>query len=304
MTVKEASRCGIAILVAFLFILVVMSAGCTDDDDEPEVEMDGWNNISKIQKDIKNSLPYNFRYLSNTSNAVNIQSPNDSILFLIGLETPITPEERVSLIDYIKSGGTLVFASDREDFAEPLTKYFRIRYYAHQLIDTSYTYNWEFITANSDFFGTEMDLLFNGPRGLNVTDSAEGMNDSHGGPVGIDDELIEDENIVRLFATSPIVIKDQQITDYSFVDMNDNKNQDNWDLDGPIGMAYQVKKGEGEVYIFGNSGPFINDMYDRADNKEFIHKIITSSITVQGTVYFDITHHLSERSHHLGYSET
>jgi len=302
MTVKEASKCRISLLMALLFIFGVMSAGCTEDDDEPEVEIEGWNNLSKIQKDIKDSLPYKFRFLSNTSNAVNIQNPSESILFLIGLETAITPQERVSLIDYVKSGGTLVFASDREDLAEPFTRYFRIRYYHHRLIDTSYTFNWDFLTIKSDFFGTEMDLLFNGPRGLNITDSGEGMNDSHAGPVDLDDEPIEDENIVRIFASSPIVVKDQQIVAYSFVDMNDNENQDNWDLDGPIGMAYQVKKGEGEVYIFGNSGPFINDMYDRKDNREFTHKIISTSITDQGTVYFDITHHISERSHHLGYS--
>ena len=302
MMLKESSKCRISLLIALLFIFVVMSAGCTEDDKKPEVESEGWNNLSKIQKDIKDSLPYKFRYLSNTSNAVNILSPTESILFLIGLETAITPEERVSLINYVKSGGTLVFASDREDLAEPFTKYFRIRFYAHRLIDTSYTYNWDFISTKSDFFGTEMDLLFNGPRGLNVTDSAEGMNDTHAGPVDADDEPIEDENIVRLCASSPIVVEDMKIVSYSFVDMNDNENQDHWDLDGPIGMAYQVKKGEGEVYIFGNSGPFINDMYGRNDNREFIHKIISSSIGSQGTVYFDMTHHSSERSHHLGYS--
>ena len=147
-----------------------------------------------------------------------------------------------------------------------------------------------------------MNLLFNGPRGLNVTDSGEGMNDSHEGPVDLDDEPIEDENIALMMASSPVVVKDLQITSYSFIDMNDNENQDNWDLDGPIGMGYRVKKGNGQVYIFGNSGLFINDMYNRADNREFIHKMMSSSISDQGTVYFDITHHSSERSQHLGYS--
>lgn len=302
MTVNESSKRRMSVLTALLFILVVMSAGCTDDDKKPEVETGGWNNLSNIQKDIKDSLPYKFRLLSNTSNAVNIQNPSESILFLIGLETAITPEERVSLIDYVKSGGTLVFASDREDLAEPFTKYFRIRYYHHRLVDTSYTYNWEFINLKCDFFGTEMDLLFNGPRGLNITDSGEGMNDTHAGPVDPDDEPVEDENIVQVLASSPVLVKEKSIVGYSFIDINDNENQDTWDIDGPIGMAYLVKKGNGQVFIFGNSGPFINDMYDREDNREFVHKIISSSIADQGTVYFDITHHTSERSHHLGYS--
>jgi len=300
--VKESSKCVMSGLIALLFIFVVMTTGCTDEDDEPEVDTGGWKNLSKIQRDIKNSLPYKFRILSNTSNAVNIQTPSESILFLIGLETPITPEERISLIDYVKKGGTLVFASDRSDLAEPFTRYFRIRYYDHRLIDTSYTYNWEFITIKCDFFGTDMDLIFNGPRGLNVTDSAEGMNDTHLGPVDTDDEPIEDDNIVRVLASSPVVVKDQKIVGYSFIDMNDNEIQDTWDLDGPMGMAYHVKKGNGQVYIFGNSGPFINDMYEKKDNREFIHKMISGSITDQGTVYFDMTHQVSERSHHLGYS--
>ena len=284
-----------------LFLMLVTALGCLEEGAKND-EIEGWNNLHEIQNDVKSSLPHKYRILSNTTNSINIQNPEKTVLFIIGIETPITTDERVSLIEYVKKGGTLVFASDNYELAEPFTKTFRIRYYPNELLDPGFTYNRAFITSTTHFFGDRMDVMLNAPRGLNITGGND-KNESSAGPVDLEEEPIEDDNIVRVLASSPVLVKDFQIVGYSFVDLNDNGEQDNWDLDGPIALGYRVKRGNGMAYIFGNSGLFLDDFYSRSDNREFVRKLITSSIPDDGTVYFDMTHHVSQRSHHLGYAE-
>jgi len=258
------------------------------DGNGDDKETEGWKNLSDIQNDVQHSLPYKFRYLSNTTNANNIQNPGNSIVFLIGLETSVSPEESSSLLEYVEKGGTLVFASDKPDLAEPFTLSMGIRYYRNKLLDGRFYYNWDFIISTSLLYETEYDVMFNAPRGLNLTANSGN---------------ISDIDIDRIFASSPITIKDMQIATHSFIDLNDNEQHDTWDQDGPIAMAYRVKWGKGTAYIFGNSGLFIDDFISKRDNKDFVHRMISDSIPDDGFVYFDVTHHVSTRSEHLGYSE-
>lgn len=274
-------------LIVFLVILILLTTGCMDEGDD-EKETEGWKNLSDIQNDIQHSLPYKFRYLSNTTNARNIQDPGKTMIFLIGLETSILPGESDSLLEYVEKGGTLVFASEKPDLAEPFTRTMGIRYYRHDLLDGRFYYNWAFIISTSDLYETEYDVMFNAPRGLNLT-----ANSGNNTDVEID----------RLFASSPITIKDMRIATHSFIDLNDNGEHDTWDQDGPIAMAYRVKWGKGTAYIFGNSGLFIDDFISKRDNTDFVHRVISDSIPNDGFVYFDVTHQVSARSDHLGYSE-
>ena len=274
-------------LTVLLVILILLTTGCMDGNGDDK-ETEGWKNLSDIQNDVQHSLPYKFRYLSNTTNARNIQDPGNTIIFLIGLETGISPDESSSLLEYVERGGTLVFASDKPDLAEPFTLSMGIRYYRNKLLDGRFYYNWDFIISTSLLYETEYDVMFNAPRGLNLTANSGN---------------ISDIDIDRIFASSPITIKDMQIATHSFIDLNDNEQHDTWDQDGPIAMAYRVKWGKGTAYIFGNSGLFIDDFISKRDNKDFVHRMISDSIPDDGFVYFDVTHHVSTRSEHLGYSE-
>ena len=184
MAKKNHSRLrGRVILFFALFSILTASTGCLEEEGNKD-EIEGWNNLSEIQNDVKSSLPHKYRTLSNTSNSKNIQNPHESVLFIIGIETPITPNERASLIEYVKEGGTLVFASDNYELAEPFTRSFRIRYYQDRLLDFRYTFNWDFITSTTDFFGEKMDVLFNDPMGLNISEGSD-TNESHAGPVDL-----------------------------------------------------------------------------------------------------------------------
>lgn len=291
-----ASEIPSGLIICVIVLIVAASQGCTKK--EERTEPTGWNNLSELQKEIRYGMPYKFRELSNTTNARNVENPHSTIILVIGLDSAITPVERSSLIEYVKSGGTLVFASDRAELAEKFTRTFRIRYYKHELIDRNYEYNYDFIFSDTDHFGQNLELMFNGPVGLNISDSSYGLDEPQPGPVDPDD-VIEDANIERVIATSPIVMKNGRIVGFSYVDLNDNGEFDTWDQDGPIALGYRVERGEGAAYIFGNSGLFLNQMLVKNDNLKFINEIISASIPVDGTVYVDTTHHSAKNSHHL-----
>ncbi len=286
-----------ACLAACAVILIITaSMGCTDDDEKNDTE--GWKNLSQLQKDVKYDLPYKFRELSNTTNARNILDPSSTVLLVIGLDSAVSPVERDSLIEYVKEGGTLVFASDRADLAEPFTKAFRVRYYHHELIDKEYQHNYDFIISKTDFFGEEMEVMMNGAMGLNVSEGGGALEEPEPGAVDPAD-AVDDDSIERVLATSPVTLDGQSIDGFSYVDLNDNGEWDTWDLDGPVALGYRVKRDKGTAYIFGNSGLFLNQMLAKRDNAEFLSELLAASIPDDGTVYMDTTHHSADSSHHL-----
>lgn len=270
------------LLSIFILGSLVISMGCIDDNDNNN-DAGFWKDLTTFCYDIDDSMPQRFRYLSNTSNIAHILNPTDTIVFLIGVETTLLPGDINGIINYASKGGTFVYSSDNVEMSSALASELGILYYDHLLQDSNYLYNLAFVVSTLEH-PDNMEVLFNSPKGLNTTDQGNYTTE-------------------KILSTSPICVERPEqerpyISSKSFVDINDNGLMDSWDIDlhGPIALAYRIDVGEGQVYFFGDTGPFLNGIYEKCDNREYFRNIIESSVSTDGTIYLDITHHLTSNS--------
>ncbi len=276
------------VMLLIIIFSMVFTMGCTEKGKNPDT-INGWKDLSKCQKFLDEDTPQDFKYLSNTSHSSSLPDIGNTMIFKIGLDTAPTVNERLALVEYVEKGGTLVLASDNAASAGELASRFGIFYYDHMVQDSEYDFNTSFIISTTNYFTEEMNIMFNQPLALNMTE----------------DSQLETH---RILATSPIwVVRPPgdrpYIASKSFVDLNDNGVMDGIgkDLHGPVALAYKVKKGDGTAYIFGNTGPFLDSIFTRRDNRELVTALIEESLGEDGKIYFDINHLTSSRSNHIVY---
>ncbi len=281
MTGRDRSKKTPALTIAFLLLAVLTaSGGCVEERAEPP-QRQRWSDLGAFHASL---------YTNRSTDVVEIASctdletlaANNSVVVLVGVETNLTAEERSVLDSYLARGGSLLLAQD-EDYCNRFAQSFGVRFTGHRVLGHDFDKNTSFVKLSADVDGARYDLLGNDPTGLNVSAAAvAGSNRT--------------SSIERLVETG--------VEDF-FMDLDDDGVIELEDAIGPfsICVAIDTVADGGEVILMGDTAFFIDDLWDRYENRRFVEALFARLLPQRGTVYLDLSKQRSGYSGHILYGD-
>ncbi len=268
---QKAERRGyiIATTLLVLFILFLSSTiyfGGEQRTSQLSAYNDRWNDISKFRDHLLDEKDKNNEHLYETSSILSsptilreIKNPQDALYVAIGIEKKYSSDEVEAIIRFVWDGGSVIFADDYgfgnsiSDAVIDLEESFSVGFVGKQLWDENYAKNPRFIKINVNRDDCRLDfegvILLNDPTALEMRN---------------DQEKWQGRTMVTTSSKG-------------WVDMNEDGKHNPDVLGEKMGkkpLVQEVSIGDGKAIFISDPSIFINDMWDRENNTEFIDALV------------------------------
>ncbi|UCH89092.1 MAG: hypothetical protein JSV49_00130 [Thermoplasmata archaeon] len=252
----------LGILALIIFGNIVYS-GFTERTTQLSAFSDNWNDISKFREDVERSYEAAC-VVSSPAMLSEIEKPEDTVFVAIGIERAYTTTEARAIYKFIQDGGRAIIADDY-GYANSISEYyFSVTYLGHRLWDQEYEKNPQLVKIDVD------------PSSANQ--------------FYFDGNILLNDATALSAGTGEIAMS----TNLSWVDENDDGLQNIEELPKEYPVVVKKELDEGAIIFVSDSSLFINDMWDRFDNAQFVLALIEHLIDKGGTVLFDESRHLRE----------
>lgn len=257
---------GLVVILMVLIIIFVnfVHSGFTSKTQQLSAYSDKWNDLSKFRESIE-KLGYSTASIISSPTMLNEIDDIENTLFIaVGIEREYTITESRVIYEFIRAGGTAIIADDY-GYANSVSEFFfDVTFLGSRLWDQEYEKNPQFVKIDVDperngrfyFDGT---ILFNNPTAL-VSNAGE-------------------------LASS---------TNLSWVDMNRDGVQNIEEVSRPYPVVVRKDVDEGSIVFISDPSPFINDMWNRLENSDFIIALVQHLVDAGGNVIFDESRHIRD----------
>ena len=229
-----------------------------------------WNGLSDL-KDLVEKEGYDIQsIISSPTLLEKLEDGEDienTLLVIMGAERRYSKEEAEAIEEFVEDGGKLLLGDDL-GYGSRVSGFLGVTFHDARLFDDNYQKNWSFIEPRTNMPGRDYSLLLNRPSALSGTGDA------------------------RIWATS-------SSGNGAFLDFNGNSRGDDGeyaDSPGNPGSFKLIAKkeydGGGEAVFIADSSIFMNDMLDRAENREFASFVLEDLLGGEGTVIFEESSHI------------
>ena len=280
----------VAIIVVLTFLMVALSAAITPTQTSQLSAYDNdWDDLSKLRGDIL-AMPLNLSVRTVDSSAASLMDILDArgmLYMAIGVERSYTFAEWRAIRYFLSRGGTVLIADDYghgnsllryNGFVDtPATSHIsdspEVQYVfsGDTLADIRVDRNPRLVrvTVTTPWVGLEYEILLNDPSCFVLNDDWVDLNPREPDP---------GPNEARFVANSSV---------FGWIDENRNGARDPGEKAG----EYPVIIEQDGMLLISDPSIFINDMYERLDNRRFTQALITNMVPVNGTVIFDESIH-------------
>jgi len=279
----------VTFIVVLTFLLVAMSAAITPQQTSQLSAYDNdWNDLSKFRGDIL-GMPLNLSVRTVDSSAaslIDILDARGMLYVAIGVERSYTFSEWRAIRYFLSRGGTVLIADDY-GFANSLLRFngyldnpavshisdtpeVQYLFSGDTMADIRVDRNPRLVRVTVPIWaGLDYEILLNDP-------SCFVLNDDWADPDPYD--RTPGEEGARIVATSSA---------FGWIDENRNGARDPGEKAG----EYPIIIEQDGMVLISDPSIFINDMYERMDNRRFAQALITNMVPVNGTVIFDESIH-------------
>lgn len=219
-----------------------------------------WNDLSELRAELKNK-EYTTKCIVSTPLLVENLAPSKTLFVALGVEKPYTDQESQAIYEFLQAGGKAIIADDSNN-ADSLARKFGLTFYGMRLYSKNFNLTAEFVQAVAKLGGAEYNILLNIPTGL----------------------MIENYSNVEVISKLSQCYLDWDRN--QLIDANDTFLED-------VALIAKIKVGYGEVVFISDSSIFINELFRKAENSEFILALVTRLLPEPkgSTVVFDETRH-------------
>jgi hypothetical protein len=299
---KIIKRFGNILIVFFIMILLVISGLMLVNPGKKaqlSIYSDDWHDISDFRADLE-ALDYTISHVSSSPIYLRqIEKPEKSVFIVAGLEREYNILEIEAISNYIYEGGSVILADDfgygnslmeniyikTGDFTSSGTNNYKLGYkfLENQVVDIEYEKDPNYVKVTTDTY-FQYELLLNAPSGF-----------------------IENEDIGYY---EPDYIENVEVlaqsSSLSWVDLNSNYSRDIGETSGPFPLILRVnwlpefdidspfQTGIPSLLLISDPSILINEMWDKADNREFILNHIYKILPNGGKIIFDESVHINE----------
>jgi hypothetical protein len=260
---KFYSTVALGIIAIMIFASFVYS-GFNSRSTQLSAYSDNWNDLSKFRKQIDELGYSTASIISSPTILLDVDEPDKTLFVAVGVERAYTATESRIIYDFVRSGGSVIIADDY-GYANSISEYyFSVSFLGHRLWDQKYDKNPQLVMIDVDpdrsgTFNFDGNILFNNPTALISNSGALAMS-----------------------------------TNLSWVDVNGDGVQNIDEIAQQYPVVVKKAYDEGSIVFISDPSPFINDMWDRHRNAEFITSLVMNLIDAGGTVIFDESRHMRE----------
>jgi hypothetical protein len=280
----------VAIIVVLTFLMVALSAAIAPQQTSHLLAYDNdWDDLSKFRGDIL-GMPLNLSVRTVDSSAaslIDILDARGMLYMAIGVERSYTFAEWRAIQYFLSRGGTVIIADDY-GFGNSLLRYnnyldnpavshifdtpdVQYLFSGETLADVRVDRNPLLVRVTVPIWaGLEYEILLNDPSCFVLNDNWDDPGPRDRGQA---------ERVDPVIATSSA---------YGWIDENRNGARDPGEKAG----VYPIIIEQEGMLLISDPSIFINDMYERMDNRRFAQALITRMVTVNGMVIFDESIHL------------
>ena len=278
-----------AVLVTVVTASLVPSGGPREE--QLRAYGTGWDDVSDFVIDLESrgDLPIQVCTIgASATSLASIEDATRSLYVAIGVERPYSHSEWTAINDFLGRGGTAIVADDYgagnslltsqgETLGMPVYEYERpdLVFSGERLADTRVEVNPLLVRVPVPVpGGRELELLLNDPSCL-IENRDAGHDPERPPPEDpvTGEPMFEYDDAEVLAHSSP----------WSWIDSDRDSTRD----PGEISRAYPVVAFQGRSVLISDPSLFINDMYGRHDNREFLMLLVTRLLPTGGTVIID-----------------
>jgi len=249
-------------VLGLLIFTGIVYSGFSQRTTQLSAYSENWNDLSKFRQSVDELGYETASIVSSPTMLINVEDPKTTLFVAVGIERAYTATEARVIYDFVRSGGNVIIADDY-GYANSVSEYyFSVTFLEHRLWDQVYDKNPQLVMVDIDSSGTfnfDGNILLNDPTAL--------------------------------LANSGVIASS---TNLSWVDMNDDGVQNIDELAQPYPIIVNKIYKEGQIVFISDPSPFINDMWERRQNSEFIIELVSHLIEAGGTVIFDESRHIHE----------
>ena len=278
-----------AVLVTVVTASLVPSGGPREE--QLRAYGTGWDDVSDFVIDLESrgDLPIQVCTIgASATSLASIEDATRSLYVAIGVERPYSHSEWTAINDFLGRGGTAIVADDYgagnslltsqgETLGMPVYEYERpdLVFSGERLADTRVEVNPLLVRVPVPVpGGRELELLLNDPSCL-IENRDAGHDPERPPPEDpvTGEPMFEYDDAKVLAHSSP----------WSWIDSDRDSTRD----PGEISRAYPVVAFQGRSVLISDPSLFINDMYGRHDNREFLMLLVAKLLPTGGTVIID-----------------
>jgi len=295
---KRKGTIDLIIGLVLLFLLCINLLSILVYYKEPQMSpySDAWNGTSSVREDME-FFDMNVSVVYSTLDVLeSVEKPEGSVLMIMGVEKEVSNSEIIAIQGFVENGGTLILADDsgrfsnkifetmfdRKSFLETLDFYdffdFTYRFDGDLVRDIEYDQSPDFITETAQRNGREYQLTFNAPSSIQILDR-NSLEPVDYGP------KTKSEEFEVICGT----------TDFAWKDGDANYRRDPHEMTGYLPLIVSTTYYAGNVHLIGDPGVFVNEMWNKTDNREFVLDLVNSSLNKQtGFVFMDNSKHFQD----------
>ncbi len=279
----------VAFIVVLTFLMVALSAATTPQQTSQLSAYDnGWDDLSKFRGDIL-GMPLNLSVrtvASSSASLIDILDARGMLYIAIGVERSYTFAEWRAIRYFLSRGGTVIIADDY-GYANSLLRFngyvdnpavshisdtpeVQYLFSGDTLADIRVDRNPRLVRVTVPIWvGLDYEILLNDPSCFILNDNWMDQDPW---------ERAQGDNEARIVANSSA---------FGWIDENRNGARDPGEKSG----EYPIIIEQEGMLLISDPSIFINDMYERMDNRRFAQALIARTVPVNGTVIFDESIH-------------
>jgi hypothetical protein len=278
------------LLVAILIIVavyIILGSEPSNNGEDPEK---GWLDLSNFRDHVNGySADFTLYYKKDSDTGVidMIEDPKNSVLIIVGFDTNFTTSEISSIQKFVEDGGKVVIADDH-GYANQLSRLYGIEYKQYPVI-ANYNDNASIFIPLTISLGDEtFTVITNEPVSMEVSEDSS----------------------IKIIGETYYSINERK---YSALDVNNNKEIDGNDIQGPISLAveYTAPDSNGKILFFSNTAIFTDKQWDitsvdpayagfEYENSEFAQALVPYLLSdIGGYVIYDESKQTEQFSGHI-----
>ena len=166
---RISNRAGLAILLVTVLVsstlLFPLLQRTVSREPQLSAYGDDWNDLSRFRSALETEGYSVTSVLSSPAVIADLEHPSQTLVVVVGTESPYSRLEVEVLITYLEAGGRLLVMGDF-DYSNTLAEHFPMRFAGHQLWDQNYAGNVSMLQISGYANGQEYQLLLNQPTAL------------------------------------------------------------------------------------------------------------------------------------------
>jgi hypothetical protein len=282
---RKSEKRSIIIVITLLVLFIIFLSSVIYFAGEPKTSHlsaynDRWNDISKFREHMLDQNDRNGNELYETSSILSsatilkqVENPSEALYVAIGIEKEYSADQVEAIIDFVSSGGSAIIADDfgyGNSISQAVLdtdETFNVGFVGKPLWDENYLKNPRFIKINLNIAEGGMD--FNGVILLNDPTALEPRKTER--YYDLEDFLKNRESkqaIIETVVTS---------SDKGWVDMDGDGKHSPFVAGEEMGEKPIIQVafiGRGRAMFISDPSLFINDMWNRENNSEFISALV------------------------------